>query len=159
MTVIELGSAKDNAEGMMNMENNKLYWLSFFSDTEEDFPGFDIGIFRSREEAERVASRYRKEVPGFKDYDCDPSIMGIPVWNDADVADKVYIYQGWNWDENGDETDCLISSCFVSQSEAEHYFKDAQERIPRQEWVLNCHVIGQCHWQEGFVREFHGGTS
>ena len=138
---------------MMGMQHNKLYWLSFFSDTEEDFDGFDIGIFRSREEAERIAFRYRQEVTGFKDYDCDPSIMGIPVWNDAEVVDKVYIYQGWNWDENGDEIDCLISSCFVSQSEAEHYFDDARKRIPRQEWVLNCHVMGQCHWQEGFVRE------
>ena len=140
------------------MENTKLYRLSFSSDPVGDFSGFDIGIFRSREEAEHVASRYRKEVPGFTDSDCDPTILGIPVWNDAEVADKVYIYQGWNWDENGDETDCLISSCFVSQSEAEHYFEDAQKRFPRQEWVLNCHLIGQCNWQEGFVQEPLGGT-
>ena len=42
----------------MGMQHNKLYWLSFFSDTEDDFDGFDIGIFRSREEAEIVAFRY-----------------------------------------------------------------------------------------------------
>ena len=136
---------------MRDMKNKKLYRLSFFSDTEENFSGFDIGIFRFEEEAERVALRYRKEVPGFKDCDCDPSIMGIPMWND-EVGEKVYIYQGWNWDEHGDEVDCIISSCFVSQNEAEEYFAQTQQRIPRQEWVLNCHVIGQCHWQEGFVR-------
>ena len=136
----------------MDMQNNTLYWLSFFSDT-EDFSGFDIGIFRSREEAEKVASRYRKEVPGFKDHDCDSSILGIPVWNDEAVSTEVYIYQGWNWNERGDEVDCIISSCFACQSEAEKYFAQAQQRIPRQEWVLNSHIIGQCHWQEGFVRE------
>jgi len=47
------------------MQNKMLYRLSFFSDTEEDFDGFHIGLFRSREEAEEVASHYRKEVPGF----------------------------------------------------------------------------------------------
>ena len=128
------------------MRYKKLYWLSFFSDTEEDFSGFHIGIFKSREEAEEVASRYRKEVPGFKDYDCDAGILGIPVWNDDDVSTEVYIYQGWNWDEQGDEIDCIISSCFVSQREAEEYFAQAQQQIPRQEWVLNCHEIGQCQW-------------
>ena len=135
------------------MQDKKLYLLSFFSDTEEDFAGFDIGLFRSREEAEAIASHYRKEVPGFKDYDCDPSIMGIPVWNNEEVAEKVYIYQGWNWDEHGDEIDCVISSCFVSQAEAEHFLEEAQRQIPRQEWVLNFHIIGKCDWQEGFIRE------
>ena len=57
------------------MQDKKLYLLSFFSDTEEDFAGFDIGLFRSREEAEAIASHYRKEVPGFKDYDCDPPVV------------------------------------------------------------------------------------
>lgn len=140
----------------MDMQNKELYWLSFFSDTEADFSGFDIGIFRSREEAEAAASRYRKEVPGFKDYDCDSCILGIPVWNDDDVSAEVYIYQGWNWDSQGDEADCIISSCFVSRSEAEKYFAQAQQRTPRQEWVLNCHIVGQCHWQEGFDREQYG---
>lgn len=139
----------------MKMTHKKLYRLSFFSDTEDGFPGFDIGIFQSCEEAERVALRYRQEVPGFKDYDCDPSILGIPVWNDDEVIEKVYIFQGWNWDEQGDEIDCIISSYFVSQREAEEYFAQAQQQIPRQEWVLNCHVIGQCQWQEGFDRECH----
>ena len=137
---------------MHHMSRTKLYRLSFFSDTEEDFGGFDIGIFRSQEEAECVALRYRQEVPGFKDYDCDPSILELSVWNDDAVSEKVYIYRGWNWDEQGDEVDCLISNCFVSRSEAEKYFAQAQQRIPRQQWILNCHVIGQCHWTEGFVR-------
>ena len=141
------------------MRNKELYWLSFFSDTVEDFPCFDIGIFKSREEAEWVASRYLQEVPGFKDYDCDPSIMGIPVWDDANVNEEVYIFQGWNWNEYGDEIDCIISSCFVSRNEAETHFTQVQQQIPRQEWVLNRHIIGQCHWKEGFVREQIGGQN
>ena len=141
------------------MTHKKLYRLSFFSDTEEDFPGFDIGIFKSREEAVCVALRYRQKVPGFKDYDCDPSIIGIPVWDNADANEEVYIYQGWNRNEHGDEIDCIISSCFVSKDEAETFFTQAQQQIPRQEWVLNRHIIGQCHWEEGFVRELSGGQN
>ena len=141
------------------MRNKTLYWLSFFSDTEEDFHSFDIGIFMSREEAECVALRYRKEIPGFKDYDCESSIMGIPVWDDAEVNGEVYICQGWNWDENGDEVDYIISGCFVSQNEAEDYFAQAQQQISRQEWILNRHIIGQCHWENGFVRERSGGKN
>ena len=139
------------------MLHKKLYRLSFFSDTEENFTGVDIGIFRSREEAESVALRYRQEVAGFKDYDCDPGILGIPVWNDDEVSEKVYILRGWNWDEQGDEVDSIISSCFVSQREAVKYFEQEKQRILRQEWVLNSHVIGQCQWQQGFVRELCGG--
>lgn len=141
------------------MRTEKLYRLSFFSDTEEDFgPGFDIGMFVSHEDAEQVAVRYRKEIPGFKDYDCDYSIMGIPVYGDAEIVDRVYIYQGWNWDENGDEVDCIISSCFVSKEQAEDAFWQARQYLRRQEWVLNCHIIGQCDWKEGFERTYPGGN-
>lgn len=137
------------------MKFEKLYRLSFFSDTEEDFgSGFDIGLFAAWEDAEQVALRYRKEVPGFKDHDCDYSIMGIPVYGDMEIVDRVYIYQGWNWDEDHEEVDCIISSCFASKVQAEEALDQAQRNLPRQEWVLNCHIIGQCDWQEGFVREW-----
>lgn len=89
---------------MLKMTHKSCIDFSFFSDTEDGFPGFDIGIFQSCEEAERVALRYRQEVPGFKDYDCDYSILGIPVWNDEVIEESLY-FSGLELDEQGDEID------------------------------------------------------
>ena len=49
---------------------DKLFDLTFFTNDEDYEEGFHIGLFTTQEEAESVAERYSKEVPGFKDYDC-----------------------------------------------------------------------------------------
>lgn len=134
---------------------DKLFDLSFYASSNEDYEeGFLIGLFATQEEAESVAAHYRREIPGFKDYDCVPRVISFPVIGGENDAKQVYRFQGWNTDENMDEVDIIISSCFVDLMEAENALVLAKERTPREEWVMNCHTIGQCDWREGFERCF-----
>lgn len=127
----------------------QLFDLTFLNNDED---GFHIGLFATREEAEAVAARYAAEVPGFRDYDCITRVTPFPVIGGTAHTTQVYRFQGWNWDEDKDEIDILVSSCFTDAAEAEAALEIAKRSTPRQEWVMNCHVIGQCDWAEGFER-------
>lgn len=131
---------------------DKLYDLTFYTNHEDYEEGFHIGLFTTQEEAESVAERYLREVPGFKDYDCTPRVSAFPVINGTDDTKKVYRFMGWNTNEDLDEVDIIISSCFADQGEAENALSMARERMLRKEWVMNCHTIGQSDWAEGFMR-------
>lgn len=132
---------------------DKVYSLCFYSDNDMRIgSGFHIGFFATYQQAEDVALRYQKEVPGFKDYDCDYSIMGVPVFDPTENVTEVYQIQGWNWSDDYEETDCLISSCFVSKDLAEETYAQMRTSTQRQEWALNRYVLGQCLWADGFVR-------
>ena len=126
--------------------------LTFYINDDDYEDGFHIGLFATREDAEAVAARYISEVPGFKDYDCTPSVIAFPVIGRSDHTQQVYRFLGWNTNEVMDEVDIIISSCFVNRNEAEKALSQAKEGTPREEWVLNCHTIGQCDWSEGFAR-------
>ena len=132
---------------------DKLFDLTFFTNDEDYEEGFHIGLFTTQEEAESVAERYSKEVPGFKDYDCISRVFAFPVIGGIDQIKQVYRILGWNTNENLDEIDILIRSCFADRDEAEKALLLAKESTPREEWVLNCHTIGQCDWAEGFIRD------
>lgn len=137
---------------------DKLYDLTFYSNPNGDYEdSFFIGLFLTQAEAEIVAERYRKEVPGFKDYDCDYRIAAFPVIGDADSIERVYRFIGWNTNEDLDEVDIIISSCFTARERAETEYQTAQEKYPREEWTLDCYTIGHCDWREGFVRCYPGG--
>lgn len=131
----------------------KLYCLNFYSQPNGDYrEGFHIGLFWTYDEAKRIAVRYKKEVPGFKDYDCDEEITEVSIIGDEEQVSCVYRYTGWNENENFDEVDIIESDCYVDHSKAEEDYHCAQSALDRKEWALNRHVIGQCDWQEGFVR-------
>ena len=65
---------------------------------------------------------------------------------------QVYRFQGWNVNEDLDEIDIWESDCYVSWEQAQADYEKAQIKMPREEWTLNRYVIGQCDWQEGFIR-------
>lgn len=130
-----------------------LYNLRFFhSPNGDDREGFQIGVFRTREEAEAVKMRYRREVPGFKDYDCESEIAEVPVVGEGE-ADEVYRWQGWNVNEWLDETDILDSVFFIRREDAQASLEQARRRYARMEWGLNRYRIGEeaVGWKEGFV--------
>lgn len=130
-----------------------LFDLSFYTNIDDDNEDeFHIGLFLTKEEAQAVAVKYLKEVPGFKDYDCTPRVIAFPVIGGVNETGKVYRFLGWNTDENLNEIDIIISSCFVELNAAENALVQAKKITPREEWALNCHTIGQCDWAEGFVR-------
>ena len=133
---------------------DKLFDLTFYTNDEDYEDGFHIGLFTTQEEAESVAARYTKEVPGFKDYDCISRVFAFSVIGGEDHTKQVYRFLGWNINEDLDEVDILISSCFADRNKAEKALLLAKERTPREEWALNCHTIAQCDWAEGFVRVY-----
>ena len=131
-----------------------LYDLSFYTNDERVYQqGFFIGLFLTEEEAESVAARYSENIPGFKDYDCIYRVTTFPVVGGLNHLRQVYRFEGWNTDEDLNETDIIISNCFADLDEAEKMLAQAKKSIVREEWVLNSHVIGKCDWEEGFVRE------
>lgn len=101
------------------------------------------------------AARYIEEVPGFKDDDCIPRVIEFLVIGGTTHTTQVYRFEGWNTDEELNETDILISSCFADPTDAEKALSVAQERTPREEWVMNRHTVGECDWAEGFEREYY----
>lgn len=128
-----------------------LYCLTFYDEFGGSREGFRIGLFASREEAAAVAARYRREIEGFRTYDCAAEITEVPVVG-GHSAQAVYRFAGWNEDSDGNETDVLESPCYGSQAQAAQDLEQAKRETPRQEWAMNLWTIGQCHWQEGFVR-------
>lgn len=133
----------------------QLFSLMFYTQPNSTYrDGFHIGFFRTYEEAKMTELFYRKEVLGFKDYPCDAEITEVSVVgpNRNDV-NCIYCYVGWNVNEDLDEIDIIESHCYTDRAQAENDYKKAQTQFSREEWALNCYMIGERHWQEGFVRE------
>lgn len=137
---------------------DSLYALTFYTypgmDAREELP---IGLFTDETEAWAVEARYRREVPGFKDYYCDSSVIPVPVIGGFQGKRKVYSVCGWNLDEDGEETDILRSDCYRTREQARSELRRAKEASPRQKWSLDQWVIGECEWSEGFTREYPSG--
>ena len=130
-----------------------LFSLTFYTQPNgNDRERFHIGLFTSYEKAEQIEARYRKEVAGFKDYKCDAEIAEIPVIGRRGNTMQVYRFWGWNVNDAADEVDILESDCYTNRADAEAACKKAQIATPREEWALDTYTIGQCDWQEGFVR-------
>lgn len=128
-----------------------LFNLRFYhSPNGDDRECFQIGVFRTREEAKAVEERYRREVSGFKDYDCEAEITEVPVIGEGET-DVVFCWQGWNIDEYLDEVDILDSEFFIRREDAQASLERAQKKYRRMEWSLNRYEIGEGKWQEGFV--------
>lgn len=134
---------------------NTLYELEIHS-----FPNGDgseryaIGVFRSREEAEDTARRYPARVPGFRDYYCEYTIRESALMTDSGT---VHSFLGWNEDEDGNETDLIVSPLYADRRSAEKAMKKAKADTPRREWTLEHRQVGVCDWAEGFVREYPSG--
>ena len=101
----------------------KLYKLTFY-DLElsyDDYKeGFVIGIFSSFSKAEQTAKYCLRNVEGFKGYPCDYQIEIKDIIGTADTNLKeVYIIEGWNVNENLNETDIIESDCFTDKKSAE----------------------------------------
>ena len=134
----------------------KLYELVFY-DLElshDDYKeSFMIGIFSSLKTAEQTAEYYIRNVNGFKDYPCE---YKIEVKNIVGVADEnlkeIYIIDGWNVNENLDETDIIESDCFTDKKSAECELENMKQKYSRCEWALNKYTIDECEWTDGFVR-------
>ncbi len=133
-----------------------LYHLSFHDpeSSRDDYDeAFFIGVFLTEEEAERTARHYLANVPGFKDYPCVYSIHEKALHGETVQGNRVYWAQGWNWNENQDETDIVESDDFAGEADAEAALAEMRRKQRRAEWRILWAIPGKCDWQEGFDRD------
>ena len=117
---------------------------------------FRIGLFKSRQEAERIAAFYFSSVEGFCDHLCTYEIITKEVLgHEVENGSEVFIVIGWNTNENLDEINIIESPCFVTESEAYSVLEQMQSQYPRSEWVVREFKVGQAEWPEGFVRTIY----
>ncbi|MBQ6175526.1 MAG: hypothetical protein IJK28_12995 [Clostridia bacterium] len=114
---------------------------------------FDIGLFPSREDAERTAGFYLAHVKGFCDHPCTYEIHGTEVCGPETGNGKVFMAAGWNINGNFDETDIIESPCFVSEARAYAALEQMRKEHVRSEWAVSCRWIGRAEWSEGFIRD------
>ncbi len=122
----------------------------------EDCERYDIGIFRTRAEAEETAQRYLTEVKGFRDYYCEHTVTETELIGDEDPL-IVHTFFGWNLDDDENEVDIISGSVYTDADAAETAMEAAKQVQSRQEWVLNHWQIGKCEFEEGFVRDYPSG--
>lgn len=134
-----------------------LYQLTFIDpalshDSHEE--AFSIGLFRSREEAEAVAVNMLAHVPGFCNHPCvyritEKEVSG-PEGNDLR---EVFLVIGWNTNKDLEEIDLVESCCFPSLTEAQAALEHLQAQHCRSAWTIQCWIVGQADWQEGYLRD------
>ena len=115
---------------------------------------FVIGCFGSKNEAERVAEYYLKNMKGFCDFPCTYRIIEKKiVGNTIDaLPESIWVVQGWNENEVLDEIDIVESQCFLTEEQANAELQIMKERYQRKEWAIGYYRIGEKLWKEGFVR-------
>lgn len=132
-----------------------LYQLKLYDaelSDEEHTEAFLIGLFSTSAQAAHTAERYLREVPGFRSHPCGCRITPKQIIGFEPSLRQVYIVEGWNVNDAGDEVDPIESDCFTEKSEAEQALACMRRHISRSSWVVCPYTIDECLWQEGFVR-------
>lgn len=138
-----------------------LYFL-LLTDIELSYEGysedFDIGCFYCRDEAERVAEYYKKNVKGFCDFPCTYRIIEKKIiGNKIDtLPEEVWTVQGWNENDYFDEIDIVESQCFLTEEQANAELQIMKELYQRKEWSICYYRIGKKGWKDGFIRMVGG---
>lgn len=131
------------------MDTERLYSLTMYNEWQE---GFFIGLFASRGQAEQVGQEYLRDVPGFRDYPCTCEVTEKRVLGEPGPDHRVYLIWGWDEAPDGREEKIWCSECYTDPIQARAELEAARQRLPRQEWSLDCYQVGQRLWTEGFVR-------
>ncbi len=119
---------------------------------------FYIGFFLTEQQAQETAQFYLHNIRGFCDFPCTYRIVKKDIADNINniTPETIWMVQGWNINENFDEIDIVESSCFLIKEHAQEELQRMQNRYQRIEWVLDCSIIGNLGWREGFVRIVNG---
>ena len=131
------------------MDTGHLYSLTRYNEWQE---GIFIGLFASRGQAEQVGQEYLRDVPGFRDYPCTCEVTEKRVLGEPGPDHRVYLIWGWDEAPDGREEKIWCSECYTDPIQARAELEAVRQRLPRQEWSLDCYQVGQCLWTVGVVR-------
>ena len=99
---------------------------------------FFIGLFGTRAQAEAVAARYLKQVPGFCDYDCTYRVeeKAIHDTQGESLPDFVWQFAGWDETKDGEPVNIIKSDFFLTEEQATFEQDYLKLQCPHQEWCI-----------------------
>lgn len=118
-----------------------------YNDYKEEF---NIGFFKSKEEATEIAQYYIKNIEGFKDYPCEYRIIEKQII--GNLKKTIWMIQGYDFNENEDEINIIESQCYSNKEQAEKDLEKYKKQYNRQNWYISNWIVEKKYNEEGFSR-------
>lgn len=118
-----------------------------YNDYKEEF---NIGFFKSKEEATEIAQYYIKNIEGFKDYPCEYRIIEKQII--GNLKKTIWMIQGYDFNENEDEINIIESQCYSNKEQAEKDLENYKKQYNRQNWYISNWIVEKKYNEEGFSR-------
>lgn len=118
-----------------------------YNDYKEEF---NIGFFKSKEEATEIAQYYIKNIEGFKDYPCKYRIIEKQII--GNLKKTIWMIQGYDFNENEDEINIIESQCYSNKEQAEKDLENYKKQYNRQNWYISNWIVEKKYNEEGFSR-------
>ena len=118
-----------------------------YNDYKEEF---NIGFFKSKEEATEIAQYYIKNIEGFKDYPCEYRIIEKQII--GNLKKNIWMIQGYDFNENEDEINIIESQCYSNKKQAEKDLENYKKQYNRQNWYISNWIVEKKYNEEGFSR-------
>ena len=128
-----------------------VYNLALQENSAKQWEKFDIGMFSTRELAEKTAERYLKEVKGFNNGNYSSVIKEMEViCNDGKIPNgKLFVIYGCNKDENGDVCNAVVSDCYSEDMDFYAECNGMQRVFGYSFWDINEYILDECRLNEG----------
>ena len=107
-----------------------------YNDYKEEF---NIGFFKSKEEATEIAQYYIKNIEGFKDYPCEYRIIEKQII--GNLKKTIWMIQGYDFNENEDEINIIESQCYSNKEQAEKDLENYKKQYNRQNWYISNWIV------------------
>lgn len=118
-----------------------------YNDYKEEF---NIGFFKSKEEATEIAQYYIKNIEGFKDYPCEYRIIEKQII--GNLKKTIWMIQGYDFNENEDEINIIESQCYSNKEQADKDLENYKKQYNRQNWYISNWIVEKKYNEEGFSR-------
>ena len=118
-----------------------------YNDYKEEF---NIGFFKSKEEATEIAQYYIKNIEGFKDYPCEYRIIEKQII--GNLKKNIWMIQGYDFNENEDEINIIESQCYSNKEQAEKDLENYKKQYNRQNWYISNWIVEKKYNEQGFSR-------
>lgn len=128
-----------------------VYNLALRENSAKEWEKYDIGMFSTRELAEKTAERYLKEVKGFNNGNYSAVIKEMELLCvDGKIPDgELCVFYGYDVNENGDPVNTVVSDCYTKDMDIYGEYVDMQRAYGRSYWGTDDYIIDECQLSEG----------